>query len=64
VTDVKANEGKATGVTIPASENDTTEYPIAELKDAPNTAGAAAFISYVLGPQGQAVLRDAGFGAP
>ena len=44
VTDVKANEGKATGVVIPANQNDVTEYPIAELKDAPNATGAAAFI--------------------
>ena len=64
VTDVKANEGKATGVVIPASENDTTEYPIAALKDAPNPAAAAAFISYVLGPQGQAVLASFGFAPP
>jgi molybdate transport system substrate-binding protein len=64
VTDVKANEGKATGVPIPASQNDTTAYPIAQLKDAPNSAGAAAFISYVLGPQGQAVLASFGFQPP
>jgi molybdate transport system substrate-binding protein len=64
VTDVKANEAKATGVAIPASQNDTTSYPIAELKDAPNAAGAAAFISYVLGPQGQAVLASFGFAPP
>jgi molybdate transport system substrate-binding protein len=64
VTDVKANEGKAAGVTIPANQNDVTEYPIAELKDAPNAAGAAAFMSYVLGPQGQAVLASFGFQPP
>ena len=64
VTDVKANEGKATGVTIPADQNDTTEYPIAELKGAPNATGAAAFISYVLGPKGQAVLASFGFQPP
>ena len=64
VTDVKANEGKAAGVTIPANQNDVTEYPIAELKDAPNTAGGAAFMSYVLGPQGQAVLASFGFQPP
>src|SRR5262249_46795152 len=46
VTDVKANESKATGVAIPANENDTTEYPIAELKAAPDPTAAAAFISY------------------
>jgi len=64
VTDVKANEAKATGVTIPASQNDVTSYPIAQLKSAPNAAGAAAFISYVLGPQGQAVLASFGFAPP
>ena len=64
VTDVKANEGKAAGVTIPANQNDVTEYPIAELKDVPNTAGGAAFMSYVLGPQGQAVLASFGFQPP
>jgi ABC-type molybdate transport system substrate-binding protein len=64
VTDAKANEGKATGVTIPADQNDITAYPIAELKGAPNPAGAAAFISYVLGPDGQKVLAGLGFMPP
>ena len=64
VTDVKANADKATGVTIPADQNDTTEYPIAELKSAPNPTAAAAFISYVLGPKGQAVLTSFGFQPP
>jgi molybdate transport system substrate-binding protein len=64
VTDVKANEGKATGVAIPADQNDVTSYPIAELKGAPNPAAAAAFISYVLGAQGQAVLASFGFAPP
>jgi molybdate transport system substrate-binding protein len=64
VTDVKANEAKATGVPIPASENETTDYPVAEIKGAPNAAAAAAFISYVLGPQGQQVLKSFGFMPP
>jgi molybdate transport system substrate-binding protein len=64
VTDVKANEGKATGVAIPANQNDVTSYPIAELKGAPNATAAAAFISYVLGSQGQAVLASFGFQPP
>ena len=64
VTDVKTNEGKATGVPIPASENDTTEYPIAEVKGAPNASAAAAFINYVLGPDGQKVLASFGFMPP
>ena len=64
VTDVKANEGKAEGVAIPADQNDVTEYPIAEVKDAPNASGAAAFMSYVLGPDGQKVLASFGFMPP
>ena len=64
VTDVKANESKATGVPIPADENDITAYPIAQLKDAPNPSAAAAFISYVLSPAGQQVLASFGFMPP
>jgi molybdate transport system substrate-binding protein len=64
VTDVKANGTKTTGVAIPASENQTTEYPIVEVKGAPNSAAAAAFISYVEGPSGQAVLKSFGFMPP
>jgi molybdate transport system substrate-binding protein len=64
VTDVKANESKATGVPIPADQNDITEYPIVQLKGAPNATGAKAFISYVLGPDGQKVLTSFGFLPP
>jgi len=64
VTDVKESEGKATGVPIPASQNDITEYPIAQVKGAPNATGAKAFISYVLGPDGQKVLASFGFLPP
>jgi molybdate transport system substrate-binding protein len=64
VTDVKANETKATGVPIPASQNDVTEYPIVEVKGAPNATAAKAFISYVLGPNGQQVLASFGFLPP
>jgi molybdate transport system substrate-binding protein len=64
VTDVKANESKATGVPIPADQNDITAYPIAELKGAPNPSAAAAFIAYVLSPPGQQVLASFGFLPP
>ena len=64
VTDVKESEGKAIGVPIPASQNDITEYPIAQVKGAPNATGAKAFISYVLGPDGQKVLAGFGFMPP
>jgi molybdate transport system substrate-binding protein len=64
VTDVKANESKAEGVPIPASQNDVTEYPIVEVKGAPNASAAKAFMSYVLGPDGQQVLASFGFMPP
>ena len=64
VTDVKANGSKTTGVPIPDNQNQITDYPIAEVKAAPNAAAAAAFITYVLGPDGQAVLKGFGFLPP
>ena len=64
VTDVKANEGKADGVAIPADQNDITEYPIVQVRGAPNSSAATAFISYVLGPAGQQVLASFGFLPP
>jgi len=64
VTDVEANGSKTAGVPIPADQNDITEYPIAQVKDAPNASAAKAFISYVLGPDGQKVLASFGFMPP
>jgi molybdate transport system substrate-binding protein len=64
VTDVKENESKASGVTIPADQNSITDYPIAQIKHAPNATAAKAFISYVLGPDGQKVLASFGFMPP
>jgi molybdate transport system substrate-binding protein len=64
VTDVKSNGGKTTGVAIPADQNQITDYPIAEVKGAPNPTASAAFISYVLGSEGQAVLKSFGFMPP
>ena len=64
VTDVKAGGGKVTGVAVPASQNVVVDYPITELGDAPNAAGAAAFMAYVLSPPGQAVLASFGFISP
>lgn len=60
-TDVKAGGSKVAGVTIPASQNVVADYPIVRLRDAPNNSGASAFISYVLGPDGQKVLAAYGF---
>ena len=63
-TDVLAAGDEVRGVEIPAAANGSTEYPIATLTDAPNRAGAAAFVAYVLSAEGTRVLTEAGFAAP
>jgi molybdate transport system substrate-binding protein len=50
-------------IAIPDAYNVTASYPIAPLSDAPNPAGAAAFVDYVMGGEGQAILGRWGFGA-
>jgi len=64
VTDVQSAGSKVKGVEIPANVNASTEYPIAALTKAPNSAGAQAFVDYVLSPAGQSVLTQAGFEKP
>jgi molybdate transport system substrate-binding protein len=64
VTDVRAAGSNAKAVVIPADINASTEYPIAALSKAPNSAGAKAFVAYVLSPAGQQVLSADGFEKP
>jgi molybdate transport system substrate-binding protein len=64
VTDVKAAGAKVKGVTIPADQNASTEYPIAALTHSTQMATAQAWVAYVLSPAGQAVLTAAGFEKP
>jgi molybdate transport system substrate-binding protein len=63
-TDAKAAASGVDGVEFPESAGAINEYPIVVLKDAPNKAGAQAFVAYVLSDKGKAVLTDAGFQAP
>jgi len=63
-TDVLAAGDDASGVAIPADVNVVAEYPIVATTEAPNPEGAAAFIDFVLGPQGQAILGRHGFTGP
>jgi molybdate transport system substrate-binding protein len=63
-TDVEAGGAKVLGVQIRAEINASTEYPIAALSKAPNSAGAQAFVEYVLSPAGQDLLGAAGFEKP
>jgi molybdate transport system substrate-binding protein len=64
VTDVKSAGSKVDGVTFPESSTAVNTYPIAQIKASKNAAVAQAFIAMVVGPQGQQVLADAGFGKP
>jgi len=62
VTDVRAAApGKVVGVDIPASSNVMARYPLAVVKHAPNAAAAAAFVEFVLSPEGQRLLAGFGF---
>jgi molybdate transport system substrate-binding protein len=64
VTDIRSAGRRVIGVPVPDSVNATTTYPVAALKRAPNPGAADAFAAYVLSPDGQSVLRAAGFAAP
>ena len=64
VTDAKAAGTKVKGITIPASENASTLYPIATISSSKHKPEAQAFVAYVLSPAGQQVLAAAGFEKP
>ena len=64
VTDVLAAGDKVEGVAIPADVNASTSYPIVALTGSADAATAAAFVDYVLSPDGVAVLTAAGFRQP
>jgi molybdate transport system substrate-binding protein len=63
-TDAKAASSDVEGIEFPESASAINDYPIAVLKNAPNKAGAQAFITYVLSDKGKTVLTAAGFQAP
>ena len=55
---------KVKGVTISASDNASTLYPIAALTHSQYPSIAQAFVAYVLSPAGEQVLTAAGFEQP
>ena len=63
-TDARAAAADVDGVEFPGSARATNDYPIVALKDAPNPAGAAAFVAFVGSPDGRRILTDAGFQQP
>jgi molybdate transport system substrate-binding protein len=64
VTDVMSAGTKVKGVTISASDNASTLYPIATISSSKHKSEAQAFMNYVLSPAGQQVLAAAGFEKP
>jgi len=64
VTNVLSEGTKLKGITIPASDNASTLYPIAVIKSSKHKSIAQEFVDYVLSPAGQKVLGAAGFQKP
>lgn len=63
-TDARAASADVTAVEFPESARAVNDYPIVALKDAPNPAGARAFVAYVRSAPAQVILAEAGFQAP
>ena len=64
VTDVQAAGDKVQEIPFPESARAVNTYPIAAVRTGGSNDLAAAFIQTVMGPEGQQLLRGAGFGTP
>jgi molybdate transport system substrate-binding protein len=64
ITDVTAAGNKAAGVTIPSNINVIAKYPIASVKASSHADVDQAFIDFLTGPDGQAIMTKYGFGRP
>lgn len=64
VTDVVSAGDRVEGIDIPVEVDAVATYPIARIASSGNPTVAEAFIEFVLGDDGQAILRDLGFGRP
>ncbi|KRE43865.1 molybdate ABC transporter substrate-binding protein [Knoellia sp. Soil729] len=64
LTDVAGAAGDVKGIDFPEAKAAVNTYPIARLRDARDAALATQFMAAVTGPQGQDVLKAAGFAAP
>lgn len=63
-TDVILTDDVVEGIELSEATDATTTYPIAVLHDAPHPTAAQAFVDFVLGPTGQNLLGEYGFGQP
>ncbi|GHF02137.1 molybdate-binding protein [Amycolatopsis deserti] len=64
VTDATSAAGAVDRVDFPEATSAVNSYPIAVVKNAPRAELARQWVEFVLGEQGRAELRKAGFGAP
>jgi molybdate transport system substrate-binding protein len=64
VTDVTAAGDAAGMVEIPADINVVAEYPVATVTGSANAEVGEAFIDFLTGPEGQAIMAEYGFGTP
>jgi molybdate transport system substrate-binding protein len=64
VTDVNAAGDTAEGVQIPEDINVRAEYPIATVAASENQEVGEAFIEFLTGDDGQAIMAEYGFGSP
>jgi molybdate transport system substrate-binding protein len=64
VTDVLAAGDKAQAVDIPENINVVANYPIASINASKSPDVDKAFINFVLGDDGQAILKEYGFLPP
>ena len=64
VTDVTAAGEAAEGVEIPEDINVVAEYPIATVAASENQEVGEAFVDFLTGDDGQAIMAEYGFGSP
>jgi molybdate transport system substrate-binding protein len=64
VTDAKAAGADVRTITLPQAAQAVAVYPIAVISKSSNAALAGVFVRFVLSPDGQILLREAGFGPP
>lgn len=63
-TDVKGAGDKVDSVPFPEAADVINTYPIVTVSQGANAEGGRAFLAFVTGPEGERVLRAAGFGRP
>jgi molybdate transport system substrate-binding protein len=64
VTDAQSASGAVKAIELPSRAQATAVYPIAVVRASRIASVAQRFVDFVAGPQGQQLLRAAGFGPP